>query len=104
MTGHVTDDRNDPDLKKIDPITHMQEKYLILSEEERAKDFVEPYRDRYVHDACGKTTTMSRTIAETYARQPEFYGGTYCATCLNHFPVAEFKWLGTDQRVGSRSE
>ena len=104
MSG-TTDDRNDPGLKKIDPNTKMQEKYLVLSDEERAKGYVEPLRRSYLHLKCGGVTTMGVAIAETYARQPEFYGGTYCATCGDHFPVGEngeFVWDGTDQKVGTR--
>lgn len=50
---------------------------------------------------CGTTTTMARAIAETYARDPRFYGLTYCMHCQKHLPVEEFVWDGTDQRVGS---
>lgn len=44
---------------------------------------------------CGATTKMARTIAETYAREPSFYTGTYCFRCQEHFPVGpegEFEW------------
>lgn len=67
--------------------------YLVLSEEERAKGFVRPYRDAYQHDVCGSITTMGRSLSETYARQPTFYGATYCVNCAKHRPVSEFKWL-----------
>ena len=53
---------------------------------------------------CGSTTTMNSAIAETYARDPGFYGGTYCAHCAEHFPVGaqgEFVWEGTNERVGT---
>jgi hypothetical protein len=53
---------------------------------------------------CGSVTTMSRPLAETYARQPDFYGATYCAACGAHFPVGahgEFVWDHTDERVGT---
>lgn len=49
---------------------------------------------------CGQTTTMGHAIAETYARDPSFYGGTYCVTCSMHKPVAEFVWLD-GSRVGT---
>ncbi len=52
--------------------------------------------------ACGSTTTMGRELAETYARDPKFYGQTYCAYCQKHRPVTEFVWAGTtNDRVGS---
>jgi hypothetical protein len=51
--------------------------------------------------ACGTVTTMGLAIAETYARDPKFYGATFCCGCGKHLPVAEFVWDGTDERVGS---
>jgi hypothetical protein len=152
MTGHTTD-RDDPRLKRVGP-TGQQDAYLVLSDEERAKGFVRPYRDSYVHvgapgpkyplrdlteeekerlkgsgyakyepypesespvlgsywtqerlDAvgkgCGTLTKMSREISETYARDPKFYGGTFCIGCRKHLPLAEFRWAGTDETVGS---
>ena|SRR5208283_3848993 len=72
-----------------------QEGYVVLAEEERAKGFVRPVRRTYVHQRCGAVTTMSQTIAETYARDPYFYSGTFCCTCGTHFSVGgdgEFVW------------
>lgn len=50
---------------------------------------------------CGSVTRMAAAIAETYARDPKFYGSTYCVGCGRHLPVAEFLWDGTSERVGS---
>lgn len=58
---------------------------------------------------CQWVTTMSVPIAETYARQPQFYGQTFCVGCGTHLPVGadgEFVWLnekGRDsiERVGT---
>lgn len=99
----VTDDRGDPGLRNIGP-DGMQEKYLVLSDEERAKGFVRPLRTAYRHETCGTVTTMGVAIAETYARNPTFYGGTYCVGCQDHFPVGadgQFVWDGTDEKVGT---
>lgn len=106
----VTSDPNDPRLGRgvdDEPIAQ-HDVYLVLSDDERAKGFMRPYRDTYKHvDGCGAITTMGRPIAETYARQPAFYGATYCVGCRMHKPVAEFRWLDqqtgqvTDQAVGS---
>jgi hypothetical protein len=101
----LTTDRNDPRL----PVKHgpdttpvpQQDVYLVLSEEERAKGFVRPYRDTYRHIACGKTTTMGRDIAETYSRNPKFYGATYCVHCRMHLPLGEFHWESDGTIVGS---
>jgi hypothetical protein len=50
---------------------------------------------------CGTRTTMGRALAETYARDPRFYGATYCCGCQMHLAVSEFVWDGTDEEVGS---
>lgn len=62
-----------------------------------------------VGQGCGQVTTMDRSIAETYARQPSFYGSTYCCACRMHLRVGaqgEFTWVEADgseqgNRVGS---
>jgi hypothetical protein len=104
----LTDDPNDPDLRKVES-DGMQKKYLVLSEEERAKGFVRPVCRSYVHETCGTATTMGQALAETYARDPHFYGGTFCAgpACRTHFPVGEhgeFVWAEgpmEGQKVGT---
>jgi hypothetical protein len=81
-----------------------QEVYLVLSDEERAKGFVRPVRRSYRHrdPGCEAVTTMGQALAETYARDPRFYGATYCVGCRMHRPVGrhgEFTWMdghGTD--------
>ena len=92
------------DHRKIDPATGMQKDYVVLSDEERAKGFVRPVRDSYRHLTCGTVTRMGRAIAETYARDPEFYSGTFCVGCKTHYPVGpdgEFVWDGTEEKVGT---
>ena len=154
-----TTDRDDPDLGHGSDETSVPQnkKYLILSEEERAKGFVRPLRYAYRHvgiagpefplrdltdkeketfgenyvkyeeypkdsgssavgrfwsqkdldkvgKGCGTVTKMSIALAETYAREPGFYGSTYCVGCEMHRPVGrdgEFVWEGTDERVGT---
>lgn len=90
----ITSDRNDSRLTHgvdSEP-TSQADAYLVLSDEERSKGFVRPVRRTYVHQTCGAATTMSHAIAETYAREPEFYGATYCVGCRMHLPVGEFEW------------
>lgn len=102
MSG-VTDDPDNPGLKHIGE-SGMQDTYLVLSEDERAQGFVRPVRRSYKHLICGSVTTMGQEIAETYARDPHFYGGTFCAACRSHFPVGEngqFVWDKTDIKVGT---
>lgn len=95
--------------------------YIVLCPDERAKGFVRPYRDSYKHvgpetqlvnDAgeethkvraggCGVVTTMGRALSETYARDPSFYGATFCCGCNRHLPVSEFVWTADGAVVGS---
>lgn len=146
----LTTDPKDSELKKINS-DGQQAVYLVLSEEERAKGFVRPVRNKYVHvgirpknpirdltpeeherydkfgyvayedypeprdsasigrfwtkealnSGCGSETKMGFALAETYARDPSFYGATFCCCCGKHFPVEEFIWRGTQERVGS---
>jgi hypothetical protein len=82
----------------------MQKDYIILTPEERAKGFIRPVRRSYTHLTCGGTTTMHSAFAETYAREPGFYKGTFCAKCRTHFPVGkdgEFVWAETEEKVGT---
>lgn len=158
----LTTDRNHPGINKVKE-NGQNEAYIILSDEERAKGFVRPVRQSYIHvgrtlshfkgihrmltddekseypnknyvavmthlvnedgsfkggsyvtqielDAwtsgarvggCGTLTTMALSIAETYARDPKFYGATFCCGCGTHLPVNEFFWDGTTEEVGS---
>jgi hypothetical protein len=97
-----------------------------LTQEERARykgtDYVkyEPYPEGYrgsavgrywtqeqldkVGKGCRTVTTMGHAIAETYAREPRFYGGTFCCGCGTHLPVGEhgeFVWEPDGSRVGT---
>jgi hypothetical protein len=56
-----------------------------------------------VGKGCGTTTTMGHELAETYARDPQFYSGTFCCACGTHLPVGpdgEFVWED-GSRVGA---
>lgn len=104
----LTDDPRDPRLTRgpadEEPVPQAPV-YLVLSEEERAKGFVRPARLSYRHEVCGAVTTMAPAIAETYARQPHFYGATYCVRCQMHRPVGvegEFVWIESDGSEGPK--
>lgn len=145
----ITDDPNHPNVKRGPADTApvpQHDTYLVLSEEERQKGFIRPYRDAYQHvgapsnilllcegksasdycahcgadlcvlaagvyergcpvrnrmSGCGVETRMGVHIAETYARDPSFYGQTYCVGCYMHRPVAEFRWTVDGTVVGS---
>lgn len=93
-----------PDHREIDPATGQQKAYVVLSADERAKGFVRPVRRSYRHLTCGSVTTMGQALAETYARKPDFYSGTFCCACKGHFPVGtdgQFVWDGTQEKVGT---
>jgi hypothetical protein len=105
-----TTDPNDPRLSRKVPDGNKQGQqtaYLVLSEEERAKGFVRPLRLAYKHVTCGAVTSMSQEIAETYARNPKFYGGTFCCRCKNHYRLIDskgqpaFLWVPDGSAVGS---
>lgn len=102
--------------------TGQHDGYIVLCPDERAKGFIRPYRDAYQHvgraepvtddvgipphtvrraGGCGTVTTMGRALSETYARDPYFYGATFCCGCNRHLPVAEFVWTADGQQVGS---
>jgi hypothetical protein len=106
------------DHREINPETGQQKAYVVLSDEERAKGFVRPVRETYIHvglnpqmngtvlvrpgeRGCGTRTTMGWKLAETYARDPGFYSGTFCCGCREHRPLTEFIWEGTTEQVGS---
>lgn len=93
----TTSDPSDPRLTRgadNEPVDQA-EVYLVLSEAERAAGFTRPVRLSYTHLQCGTVTTMALAIAETYARDPRFYGATFCVYCRTHRPVGpdgEFVW------------
>ena len=108
----ITTDKNDPCLEAGKKEEGQNNCYLVLSEEERAKGFVRPVRNTYIHvgvggfeidpndrskhgrtgRGCGVATTMGKALSETYARDPYFYTSTFCVGCNTHLPVEEFKW------------
>ena len=97
----LTTDPHDGCLHEI-LLDGQQQCYLILPDGQR-KNLVRPVRHSYVHQKCGTATTMGQAIAETYAADPSFYGGTFCVHCGNHFPVGangEFVW-DDDTKVGT---
>jgi hypothetical protein len=105
-TNGLTTDPTDPRLghgedKERRP---QNEVYLVLSEAERQSGFVRPYRDTYKHtkgeEACQTTTKMNRAISETYAKDPSFYGSTYCVCCGKHLSLKYFQWVEKDGSLG----
>ena len=102
-SGEPLDESNEASHRELKP-NGQQKDYVILSAEERAKGFVRPVRQTYKHLTCGGVTTMSLAIAETYARNPKFYSGTFCVKCGSHYPVGaegEFVWDKSEEKVGT---
>jgi hypothetical protein len=100
----VPEDRSHTKIIETGPRKGQQEGYVVLSEEERSKGFVRPVRSSYRHSRCGGVTTMGLSLSETYARDPDFYSGTFCSHCAAHYPVGEdgeFVWTGTQEKVGT---
>ena len=61
------------------------------------------WTQKQLDSGCGAATTMGLALAETYARDPKFYGATMCCHCHAHFPVGEageFVWED-GSRVGT---
>lgn len=101
--------------------TGQHQDYIVLCPDERAKGFVRPFRNKYIHvgvggheidpndmskhgrtgNACGAETSMGNALSETYARDPKFYGATFCVGCNKHLPVSEFVWAKDGEVVGS---
>lgn len=161
----LTTDPSDPRLGRGTGGEGMNEVYLVLSEEERAKGFVRPVRQSYVHvgrevcgriipseewgeaepppgkkyvcsmepmhegecriwapadpealkrlertgmlGGCGVVTRMGLALSETYAREPSFYGATYCCGCRTHLPVGadgEFVWDVNGAHAGMKAD
>lgn len=99
----LTTDPNDPKLghgADTEP-QDQNEVYLVLADEELLKGYIRPYRNKYIHRTCGVETVMGDKLSMTYARDPYFYGATYCVGCRMHKPVAEFKWSVDGETVGS---
>lgn len=55
-----------------------------------------------VGKGCGVVTRMGPAIAETYARDPQYYGSTFCAGCSVHLPVGEHGEFVWDDAGGER--
>jgi hypothetical protein len=88
-----------PNLEK--DVNGQYKDYWILSKEERLKGFIQPVRTKYIHLKCGCVTVMGLKLSETYARNPIFYGATFCSNCGEHYPVGEngeFVWIEPDGR------
>lgn len=92
-----TTDPKDPGLLETLP-NGQRAKHLVLPKAERAQGFMRPVCAEYRHKETGKTTVIGIDIAETFARQPDFYIETFCSHQRKYLPVSEFEW--TDELGG----
>jgi hypothetical protein len=76
------------------------EEYLAGNSSVIGRFWTQKQLDR-INSGCKKSTYMAESIAETYARDPQFYSGAFCCYCRAHFPNEEFVWAGIIERVGS---
>lgn len=65
------------------------------------QDEVDQIKRSGFYGGCGAVTSMGLALCETYARDPKFYGATFCSGCGTHLPVGEFRWEEDGEVVGS---
>lgn len=63
-------------------------------------EFKRPIRLEYKHNRCGGVTRMGRKLAESIARDPDYYDSTFCSKCGDYFPLEEFEWVDDGVTVG----
>lgn len=75
---------------------------------DQSGEYQAPIRNSYKHLACGGVTRFGNAIAETYAKHPFNYGGTFCCRCGDYFPLRKgdgshaFEWTGDGTPVGEK--
>lgn len=91
------------ELTAVEAKTHSGRGYVLFEKypENESSIVGRFWTQAQLDSGCGIITSMSLAIAETYARDPEFYGSTFCCGCQKHLAVEEFVWEGTEERVGS---
>jgi hypothetical protein len=67
-----------------------------LTEDEKKAGLIRPLRRKYIHFHCGKVSTlqppkpgMTLDTAETFAKDPAFFGSMLCQNCGMHFRCVE---------------
>jgi hypothetical protein len=97
-------------LRDLTPEEHKQSDQYGYVKYEEYPESESPVTGRYwtraqLNSGCGSVTTMGLAIAETYARDPKFYGGTFCCHCGKHLRVGEggeFVWIEADGSDGPK--
>lgn len=91
------------DLTEDEAKVHGKYGYVAYEEypEEKSPLVGKFWKKDELSSGCNGVTTMGRALSETYARDPSYYGSTFCCDCGAHFPVAQFVWTKDNERVGS---
>ncbi len=58
----------------------------------------------YIHNQCRETTTIEGPEFEALADPLANMTGTYCAECEDMFPIHEFFWADTKERISDYYE
>lgn len=106
---------------EVRELTEKQRRLFVHQSDEHPYVKFEPYPTGYkgsstgrfwtqqqldkVGKGCGVQTRMPPLCAETYAKDPGYYGSTFCCGCNEYLPVGadgEFVWDdGSGERVGT---
>jgi hypothetical protein len=95
----ITTDRNDPNLREIEP-SGMQKSYLVLSEEERAKGFIRPVRRSYKHVGVRPKYPLRDLTPDEQERYGEFGYVKYEAYPESESPVNGRFWTAAQLASG----
>lgn len=85
------------DLSEEENQRYSQFKYVKFEQYPDSDSVVGKYwtQEQLDRKGCRTSTSMPQAIAETYARDPSFYGRTFCCNCNGYFqvgPDGEFIW------------
>jgi hypothetical protein len=53
----------------------------------------------YIHEKCGQATDVSESEFKIVASPLPGCRMTMCCACAQHFPIAEFKWADSGERI-----
>lgn len=91
-------DLTEDDHKRYDRFGYVKYEEYPKSEESSVVGCFWTQKD--LEKKCHTVTSMGRELSESYARQPDMYGSTYCCSCQKHLPVGEFVWIESDESEG----
>jgi hypothetical protein len=98
---HPLRDLTKEEHERYDSYGYVKFEEFQIGEATLGKFWTQEEMDAVIKGGCGTVTHMGLALSETYARDPSYYGSTFCCGCQTHLPVIEFVWDGTEERVGS---